>query len=99
MAKRAKETYLAGAEPRALTQKEVTARVSTAASLVLTDGTRQIKEINDPKTATMDPPTMDFDFENLLANGQTISLPRAVGIAPTVLMIEESVVPEDLACE
>ena len=83
----AKEIYIAGAVPKALIQKEATDTPVIAS--VLPTKPKQEKAAAAPNAATIPPNEMALDLVNFAANGQTNTIPTAVGTAPTVLIIEE----------
>ena len=89
--------YIAGAVPRALTQKEAIETALTAPSFV--GNARHENAAEAPKAARTPPALMAFDFVNFAANGQTITIPNAVGTAPIVLINEDIETPFVYACE
>ena len=97
MAIKAMEIYIAGAVPRALTQKAAT-EIPVIAPVLPTKA-KALKEAAAAKAATKPPNPMVLDLVNFAAIGQTITIPSAVGIAPTVLMTEETVLPPVIAWE
>ena len=88
---------MAGAVPNALTQKEATEIPVIAASLPTK--AKDEKAAAAANAATIPPNEIVFDFVNLAANGQTMTIPKAVGTAPTVLMTDETEKPPVIASE
>ena len=89
--------YIAGAVPKALIQNEAT-EIPVIAP-VLPTKPKQRNEAAAARAATTPPKAIVFDFVNFAAIGQTMTIPNAVGTAPTVLIIEETVLPPVKACE
>ena len=85
------EMYIAGAVPKALIQNEATEIPVIAAVLPMKP--KQANAAEAAKPATTPPKAIVLDLVNLEAIGQTITIPKAVGIAPTVLITEETVLP------
>ena len=64
-----------------------------------TDGINPMNANIPARNATTPPNEIVFALVSLLAIGQTITIPSAVGTAPTVLIIDETVLPPVIAWE
>ena len=72
----------------ALIQKEAMEIPVTAASLPT--NAKHENAADAPKAARTPPNEIALALVNFAANGQTIAIPNAVGIAPTVLINEDN---------
>ena len=97
LAIKAIEIYIAGAVPKALMQNEATEIPVIAPTLPVKP--KQINEAPAANAATRPPKAIVLDLVNFMASGQTMTMPKAVGTAPTVLITEETEKPPVKASE